>query len=251
MRSALWIVPLLAACGPTFTLEPLLGDPTEVLELIEGSAMPTEPPETVAVVERFHRALVARGDGETSGSRGDLWPLLSEETQVTLDKLAGDVNTNGRSLLDSRRFPRPGAKTEDDRVRISLVPLFLVRRPMRFVAAPERSTQEQAVVVVTDRGGSKREVMLRRERGEWRIHQTDFSGVMAAATVRISELSKLGVPKGEAVPEPELPPVPDAEPPAQPDAQPEAVPEPEAAPVEKPVEPEPVEAPPKKGGLEF
>jgi hypothetical protein len=236
---------LTSACGTAFVITPLLGDPPEVGQILESPAAVSETPITVAAVERFYRALVVRSEAiafeaRSSGPRdssgelrggGDLWPLLSSAAQEALDGVAGSIGSTGRALLQTARFPRAGAKSASDTVEVSLVALFLVRRPLRFRATDLAPAGNTSSVVVEARDGTKATVPLVFERGEWRIDHRDFSNVAAAATVRVGQLGRIA-----------------------PSVDPEDAPLdlPEAA----PVEPEPTpEAPPNKptrpGGLDF
>jgi len=215
------------ACAPAFTIEPLSGDPKEVFALLEIPSEPLETAETVVAVERFHRMLEL-------GNAAGAWPMLTTETQERLDELAVRIGTSGRGMLERGRFPRASSqastKGQPETVTVSLTALFLVRRPVIFRS--EGTEGESARVRVEGRSGESRNLELRRERGEWRIHRVEFSDIASATMIRVGELdadpvfpSPLPEPTTELAPEivPEEAPVPEPqrettpeEPPAEP-----------------------------------
>ena len=210
-------------CGPTFKLEPLVGEDEEALALLGSSGDDLVVPETVAAVERFYRAL-------WSTNPGDAWTLLSTDTRAGLDQLGQKLNSNGKALLQTRQFPKPGGASGET-VKVSLAALFLVRRPTRFHTdqKPDASTT-QAVVLVTNRLGERREVHVRRERGTWVVHHTDFGTLPPAVSLRpqlLPEREEPPAPEPPPQPEPAPAPDPDPDPDEDPDADPdEDVPEP-------------------------
>lgn len=154
----------LSACGPNFTHRALVGEDPDVLAMIGAKPSDVSTPETVAAAQRFYREL-------WSDRTGDLWKLLSGPTRTALDTLAGKADTNGRSMLRSKEFPGPKGT-----IRVSLAALFMVRRPVGFEeTAVSGDTDDTAKVLVRNRDGQRRVVELRRERGAWKVHQTDFS----------------------------------------------------------------------------
>jgi len=180
MYAKTWLATVLliafsTGCGPSFTLQPLVGDDPEVLHLLGVSPESMETPATVSVVETFYRDL-------WSNNPDPIWTALTHDTQVELDRLATQVDTNGKALLQTRQFPRVnGAGT----LRVSLAALFLVRRPTRFEAtAPLTASDTTASVRVTNRSNESRTVALRLERGQWKIHQTEYTTLPAARDLR-------------------------------------------------------------------
>jgi hypothetical protein len=228
---------LLGACGPNFTVEPLIGEDPAILALLEVSDTDLEVPETVASVERFYRALWTNQSSVT-------WSMLSRDTRGALDTLALTLDTNGRSLLQTRMFPRLNGKGT---LKVSLAALFLVRRPIRFTQeAPPTPSDDAAVVIARNKMGETARVSLRRERGTWMIHHPEFKTLPPTVDLkpRLLPQDRRTKPVVPTAPEPA-----DVEP-TTPDIEPE---EPEE-PVEptEPVEPgtEPVQ-PPRNPDLDF
>ena len=180
-------------CGPTFIHEPLTGEDPAVLAMLGVSAADLKKPETVAAVEKLHRALKTR---QTSV----IWMLLSKETRDTLDALASKhLQSNGRAMLTDRRFPTSDGANN---TRLTnLVALYLVPRPIRFRAVTNPSASDTtAVVQVTNRKGQKRQLDLRRERGQWTLHHTDYSHLPVIPDIRPSQLPhERGTPKKKPV----------------------------------------------------
>ncbi len=199
------LLPLLLACGPNVTLLPLVGDPPEITELLEGAALPSAPTESVAALEDFYRLLATDADDAA-------WTRLSEATQGALDQVARALETNGRAMLRTRRFPKPGAPIPSadgspvPTVRVSPVALFLVSRPTRFRSVEEGA--DRAVVEVGNRAGTTRNVELVRERGEWKLQRIDYADISSAISIRVTDLTApaaLDEPQVEPVVEPNAP----------------------------------------------
>ena len=114
---------------------------------------------------------------------------IGKEARTVLDSLAAkELDSNGRELIASRRFPKPRAQKGDTQM-VNLVALFLVPRPTVFravtVPTPEDTT---AVVEVLNQEGQRRLVDLRRERGEWRLHHVDYSKLPGLPKITTSKL---------------------------------------------------------------
>lgn len=155
---------LTLGCGPRLEVHPLQGEDPEILAMLGARPQDLAVPETVRVVQRFHRALL-----EDPTGRG--WDLLSRRTREALNRLAAPLMRTGRSVLATRCFPAPGGPR-----RVDLVALFLVPRPVRFEAR-QGGTEDQpdrAQVAVRNAEGHSRLVNLVRERGEWRIDRADL-----------------------------------------------------------------------------
>ncbi len=168
---------LATACGPNFTIEPLTGEDGAILAMMGSTATDLAVPPTVVTAERFYRSLWSK-------RASNIWSFLSRDTRAALDKLATRLDTNGRTLLQSQTFPKPGGdKTHT--LKVSLSALFLVRRPITFeqVTKPSKSAT-RAQVLVINRQGIRRKVELRRERGEWRIHHPDFTELPPAVDLQ-------------------------------------------------------------------
>lgn len=118
-----------------------------------------------------------------------VWSLLSKDSREVLDDLAANkLDSNGRELVSSRRFPSP-AGTKGDTTMVNLVALFLVPRPTVFRAITKPLPGDTtAVVEVLNQEGKRRHVDLRKERGEWRVHQVDYSRLPALPKLTASKL---------------------------------------------------------------
>ncbi len=193
---------LLARCGPRFTIEPLTGEDPDVVAML-GGASAQDTPEPVRFVERFYRAL-------RSDHTSEVWAMLADDTKVALDSLAATIDQNGRHLLSSRYFPVKGAAAGTTQ-RVSLTALFLVNRPTSFsLASKDDPGAMEAKVVVANVEGDRRETVLRRERGDWRVLRTDY----ATLPVEV-DVSKGLLPAKPVAPEPK--PEPKAEPKTEPE----------------------------------
>ena len=163
---------LLQACGPSFQVLPLVGEGPEVVSLLNAKDGAKATAETVVVIEHFYRAVNNR-------KHNSMWALLSSDTRMELDDLADALDTNGKQLLRTRMFPLDDAG--DKSMRVSLSTLFLVHKPISFEAKTTPGPADSsAKVIVKNAAGKSRTVNLQRERGEWRIHHTDFSKLPAA-----------------------------------------------------------------------
>ncbi|MFT7625198.1 MAG: hypothetical protein ACI9WU_004389 [Myxococcota bacterium] len=168
----------LAACGPTWTHQPLVGEDADITSVLGYDHVNLETPETVQAAERFYREL-------WSERTTDLWNMLSTDTRSALDALAGKLDSNGRAMLRARQFPR----ADGTKVRVSLAALFMVRRPTVFEAETKPAADAtNAVVTVRNRDGKSRRVQLRRERGAWKLHHPAFDNLPAARDLRPSLL---------------------------------------------------------------
>lgn len=205
---------IVGGCGPNFKMEPLTGEDAKILAMMGAKPADLSVPETVVMCERFYRALWSK-------RASNIWSFLSRDTRASLDKLAGKLDTNGRTLLQSQAFPKPGGdKTQT--VKVSLAAMFLVRRPVTFEALSKPvADAKKGEVLVINRLGIRRKVQLRRERGEWRIHHVDFAELPPAIDLRPKLL-----PQDRTPPTP--PPTPKVDPtPEAPAPTPEVQPKPE------------------------
>ena len=157
-------------------MQPLHGEDDDVLAMMGATQKDLLVPEPVRAVEEFYRAL---WNGQAQG----VWKRLTTDTRIKLDELATLLDSNGKALLQTREFPN--AADGNKAMRVSLAALFLVRRPTSFRAMTVPKEEETAAfVVVKNRRGAERTVELRRERGGWRIHQTDFSKLPPAQDLK-------------------------------------------------------------------
>ena len=225
MRALLAIFVLLSAvaCGPSWKHQPLVGEDPEVLRLMGASPSDLEKPETVAAAESFYRALWSK-------SATGVWALLTEDSKTALNILAGQLDQNGKTLLNTRTFPKAGGGT----VRISLAALFMVRRPTRFEVAKTKG--EDATVTVRNGRGQERLITLKRERGTWKVHHTEFGDLPQAVSLRPVLLPQ-DMPKPEPTPEPKPEPKPEPDCTPDPDDTPDPTPppgDPDKTPTPKP-----------------
>lgn len=166
LHSALTLL-ILQGCGPSFQVIPLVGEGPEVINLLQEKEEAKATSETVVVIEHFYRAINKR-------QHNGMWSLLTSDTRMALDDLADALDTNGKQLLRTRMFPLD--TMGDKSRRVSLASLFLVDKPIKFEAATKPGPADNsAKVVVRNAAGNSRTVTLNRERGEWKIHHTDFS----------------------------------------------------------------------------
>ncbi len=171
----------LAACGPTWTHQPLVGEDEETIRMLGFEAEDLETPETVAVAERFYREL-------WSSSSSGIWRMLSADSKSSLEKVADKLDSNGRALLKTREFPT----AKGGKVKVSLAALFMVRRPTSFVAEGKPGpSDDSAAVVVRNREGDQRRVELKRERGTWKIHHTAYDDLPPSRSLRPDLLPKV------------------------------------------------------------
>ena len=237
MKLRLSLLVLAAACGPRFHIEPLVGEDAEIVAMIGASSGAPVHPETVDAVERFYRAV-------RSEHAAEIWALLTSDTREALDTLGALLETNGKDLLRSRVFPRPGG-AKGETVKVSLQALFLVRRPVRFEAKGTPAPADVvAVVALANAEGERREVQLKREGGEWRIDYPALKDLPALPAEQ-DQRPKL-IPDDPT-------PTPPANPEPQPTAEPDPVaPEPTPAPAPSPEpDPEPDPEAPKPKPLDF
>jgi hypothetical protein len=162
---------LLASCGPTVRIEPLIGEEPELLAAVATTIPDLRGHAPAEAARALHEALV-REDMAAA------WELLSAETRGALDQGAQVVGaTDGRALFlgaSQGGIPllRDGAPPAMARPLAWLLADEVVswRLTLDPEVQPKKGTDE-AVVYLVDDQNRYREVQLRREDGAWRVHQ--------------------------------------------------------------------------------
>lgn len=182
---------LLTQCGTNFKIQPLVGEDPDIIQMIGASEGTAASSPTVRAVEQLYRAARSR-------NAAALWKLLTRDTRVALNALGRKLDSNGKALLKSGRFPVPGPPKTTIR-SVDLVALFLLRRPVSFNAlnTPDPAADRSAVSVGNSQGETRR-IALRREEGVWRIHHPQFTQFPQAAVTKLLLLPQ-DQPKPKAI----------------------------------------------------
>ncbi|HIA01357.1 MAG TPA: hypothetical protein EYN06_00120 [Myxococcales bacterium] len=183
---------LLTQCGTNFKIQPLVGEDPDIIQMIGVSEGTAASSPTVRAVEQLYRAARSRNTAA-------LWKLLTRDTRVALDALGRKLDSNGKALLKSGRFPVPGTTKTAVRA-VDLVALFLLRRPTAFKAVNEPNPAAvRSTVLVSNSQDETRRIVLRREEGVWRIHQPKFTKFPNASVTKLLLLPQ-DQPKPKALP---------------------------------------------------
>jgi len=165
------LLALLAGCGPSVRVEPLIGEEPELLAAVATTVPDLRSHAPTQAARALHEALVRE---DLAGA----WGLLSAETRAALDDAARVVGAaDGQTLFLSAAASgipllRDGAPPVTARpLQWLLADEIASWRLTLDPEAPPATKADEAVVYLVDDQNRYREVRLRWEDGAWRVHQ--------------------------------------------------------------------------------